>query len=66
MIFCSDEDYPIQSIVHPRYMFDTQKRELETQPIFIIRRATKEEYEAQGPDYIAIDIYPYFYEVSTD
>lgn len=65
MIISSDKKLKVGTIDLPKYIW-LESGFIETQPLFIIRETTLEEYLAEGPNRSSRAEYPYYYEVSTD
>ena len=65
-IFASDFEMEPGTVHIPKRMFGSLGEELEPQPIFIVRVATREEYQAQGEQFRGWPGTRFYYEVSTD
>jgi len=71
MIICSNIPLKIGTIRIPNRMHDALSNEVEPIPCFIVREATREEYEnyskSLNPKAIFMhEVYPYYYEISID
>lgn len=66
MIVVTSKVLPINSVCIPDMLTDGSGNFVKPQPCYIIREATKEEYEAQGGDHIGWPTGDRYYEISTD
>ena len=71
MIVATSVVWEVGSVVTPAYQTDRNGHEVTPQPLLILRKATLDEYAAQGPLHQSWkgwsrDNRPYYYEVSTD